>query len=235
MNREHKDPLAEIAELAEELCDPRQHTERVYGWTRQRNRKVVRLHTTVQPGLIVQLRDAVHEPATINEDHAPRGRAEPSRPPLQLEALARLMDIALYSNEWVHDARIEHRGGIERNIRALVGAAPRIDRSLQLGLLSDLRRWRGWAAVLSGWALPPLQPHVNCPNPDCAKLGTLRIILERKTATCCECKHIWDDRDGSIQLLARYIAQEQARPRLRVPIGSTVAGHGGWAGRRIGA
>lgn len=235
MNREHRDPLAEIAALAEELCDPRQHTERIFGWTRQRNRKVIRMHTTIQPGLVAQLRDAVHTPAAIDAaDQGPRGRSEGSRPPLQLEALARLIDITTGSNEWVHHTRLTHRGHIEPNIRALVGNAPRLDHDQQHNLLTDLRRWRGWAAVMSGWALPPYQPHVPCPNPECGKHG-LRIIAERQTATCSECRHIWDDTDGSIRMLARYIAAENARPRTRVPIRSTATGHGGWTARRIGA
>lgn len=233
MMREHKDPLVEIADLAEQLCDPRQHTERIWGWTKQRNKKVVRIHTTIQPGLIVQLRDAVHTP-TAEDEQTRHHRATLSRPPLQLEALARLIDIAVTSNEWVHHTRIVNRGGIEPNIRALVGNAPRLDRDLQHDLLSDLRRWRGWAAVMSGWALPPYQPHVPCPNPECGKHG-LRIIAERQTATCSECRHVWDDTDGSIRMLARYIAAENARPRIRVPVGSTSAGHGGWTTRRIGA
>lgn len=235
MNRERKDPLVEIADLAEELADPRQHTERIYGWTKQRNRKVVRLHTTIQPGLVTQLRDAVYTLFLTTDGQAPRGRATLSRPPLQLEALSRLMDIALDTNEWMHDTRLPNRGGIEPNIRALVGAAPRLDCDLQHNLLTDLRRWRGWAAVMSGWALPPYQPHVPCPNPECGKHGTLRIVAERQTATCSECKHIWDDTDGSIRMLARYIAAENARPRIKVPIGSTASGHGGWTARRIGA
>lgn len=233
MDRERKDPLVEIAELAEELCDPRQHTERIYGWTRQRNRKVIKLHKTIQPGLITQLRDAVHTPAGLADDQTQRSRATLSRPPLQLEALARLMDIALLSNEWIHHIRAVNRGPIESNIHALVGAAPGLDRDQQHQLLHDLRRWRGWAAVLSGWALPPFQPMVTCPNPECGKLGTLRIVAERQTATCGECRHIWDDTDGSIRMLARYIAAENSRPRVRVQVRSTAAGHGGWAGRRI--
>lgn len=233
MNRERKDPLVEIADLAEQLCDPRQHTERIWGWTKQRNRKVIKLHTTIQPGLVAQLRDAVHSPAAIGDEQPRHSRTALSRPPLQLEALARLIDITLDTNEWIHALRLPHRGHIEPNIHALVGAAPSLGSDNQHALLHDLRRWRGWAAVMSGWALPPYQPHVPCPNPECGKHG-LRIIVERQTATCSECKHIWDDTDGSIRMLARYIAAENARERAKVPIRSTVSGHGGWAERKIG-
>lgn len=231
MRPERKEPIIEIAELAEELCDPRSHTEPVYGWTKQRNKTLIRQHTTTQAGLIQQLRAAVRHPA-VHDEQAVRGRETPSRPPLQLEALARIMDITLLANEWLSTTRTVHRGDVESNIRALVGAAPRLDSDAQHRLLHDLRRWRGWAAVMTGWALPPYQPHVTCPRSECAQLGTLRIILERKTGLCVACQTVWDDRDGSINLLATYIASETAKPHVKVAIRSTVQGHGGWTERR---
>ncbi len=231
--RERPDPLVEIAVLAEELCDPREHVEQLWGWTKSRHRKVTGVHKTVQPGLVEQLRAAVHEPAGVLEEEGRRGRSNPSRPPLQLEALARLLDIGLFSNEWMSATRLEHRGGIEANIRALVGAVGGMDRDLQHHLLHDLRRWRGWAAVMSGWALPPYQPHVVCPRSECGQLGMIRIILERKTGLCVACQTVWDDRDGSINVLARHIEAETSKPHTKVPIRSTAQGHGGCAARRV--
>lgn len=231
--RERKDPLVEIAELAEELCDPRQHIERIYRWTASRNRKFVRQHITIQPGLLEQLGNAI-QAATVADDNG-RRTIPASRPPLLLEALARQIDISVAVNEWMARTVTTNRGTNESNIRALVGTAPRLDSTTQHTLLHDLRRWRSWAAVMSGWALPPYQPHVVCPMPDCGQLGTVRIVLERKTGLCVACGATWDERDGSINLLAAYIEAETSKPHERVPVGSTVLGHGGWSERRTGS
>lgn len=227
--KERKDPLVEIADLAEELTDPRQHTERVYEWSPSRNR-VSKPVVTVQAGLLEQLHEAIRHEAIADEQA--RHGVPASRPPLLLEALARWLDIVTGVNGWMSDAREEHRGSVFGNLRALVGVAARFGSDDRIRLLRDLRRWRTWAAVMSGWANPPLQPHVACPNPECGAIGSLRVIPERKSGLCVECKHTWDDRDGSINVLANYIKNETAKPRVKVPIRSSVQGHGGWAERR---
>ncbi len=228
--RERPDPLVEIAVLAEELCDPREHVERLYEWTKSRNRKIAKKVTSVQPGLLEQLRDAIRGATVIDE--VGRRSVPDSRPPLLLEALARHLEIVTGTNEWISHVRETHRGDLESNVRALVGAAASLDRAERFGLLRDLRRWRSWAAVMSGWANPALQPHVRCPNPDCATMGSLRVNPERKRGFCVECRQIWDDRDGSINVLAAYIKGENAKPRGKVPVRSTTQGNGGWADRR---
>ncbi len=227
--RERPDPLVEIAELAEELCDSRKHTERVYEWTRSRNR-VSRPVVTLQAGLLEQLHDAIHGDTATDEQG--RRTIPDSRPPLLLEALARWLDIVTAVNEWMSQAHEVHRSDAAANIRALVGAAAGFDLAERKRLLRDIRRWRTWAAVMSGWADPPLQPHVACPNPECAAIASLRIVPERKSGFCVECRHVWDDRDGSINVLANYIKSETAKPRAKVVIGSTAQGNGGWAERK---
>lgn len=228
--RERKDPLVEIAELAEELCDARQHTERIHEWTKARNRKLTKVYITVQAGLIEQLRDAITA-AVAPDDEGGRHGIPASRPPLLLEALARHIAISTAVNEWIHWLQLENRPTVEANIRALVGAAPTMDNLGRHAILADLRRWRTWAAVMSGWATAPLQPHVACPNPDCATMSSLRVYPDRKAGFCVACQHIWDDRDGTINLLARYIKTETARPHAKIPVGSQTTGHGGWAAR----
>lgn len=219
------DPLIHIAELAEELCDPRQHTERIFGW-RNRNRVLERIHITTQAGLLTQLRTAIQPAATTDET----GSAVPaSRPPLLIEALSRHLEIAMRTNRWIHHTRLPNRGQPEHNIRALVGAVHTLTSDEQHALRADLRQWRSWAAVLSGWANPPYCPHVPCPNPDCSKLGTLRIIIDRHKGMCSACGHIWDDQDGSINLLATYITEQTDRPHRRVPVRADAQGHGGWS------
>lgn len=225
-----KDPLVEIAELAEELCDPTEHVEQIYGWTKQRNRKLLRTHRTTQAGLLQQLRVAVAHGGHTEQEGIKT--VPSSKPPLLIEALGRMISIEISVNEWISGQRLVNRGRAEPNIRALVGAAGGFDEGIRRMLLSDLRRWRGWAAVMSGWALPPYSPDVKCPVSDCGERATIRIVLERKTGICMACETRWDDRDGSINVLARYIEAETAKDHERVPVGSTVQGHGGWSERR---
>jgi len=230
--RERKDPLVEMAELAEELCNPHQHLERIHDWTPGRKRKLTRVYATVQPGLIAQLREAVSTAMVLDEQG--RRTVPASKPPLLLEALNRHLTIATSTNRWIWDLQLVNRDTVEANIHGLVGAAPTLDPPLRFELLADLHRWRTWAAVLTGWAIPPLQPHVACPNPDCATMSSLRIDPERKTGFCATCGHMWDDRDGSINLLAAYIKRETEKPPRKVRVGSTVAGHGAWQTRAGG-
>lgn len=219
--------LTDIADLAEELCDPRQHTEYVYEWDRNRNRKPVPIRT-VQNGLLVQLRAAV-QPGRTGED----ARTVPrSRPPLLLEALDRHIAIATEVNEWLHMLKLENRPSIEQNIRALVGISAQLGHDGQHTLRSNLRAWRTWAAVMSGWELPPFTPFVACPKVSCGAKGRLRIDATRKTGYCAACDTIWDDTDGSIGVLAAYISAETEKPHVKVPIRSGILGHGGWAERR---
>lgn len=229
---EPKTVLAEIAELADELTDSQEHIELIYGWTQNRHRKLLRKHKYTRPGLLQELRDAIHTPTPADTDNTTTLRPIPgSKPPLLLEALARLIDIETSSNRWIWLAGIPNRGRAESNIRALVGAAANMISDQQHELLQDLRRWRAWAAVMSGWALPPYQPRINCPMPDCGQHSTIRIILERKTGLCVACQTIWTEWDGTINLLAAYIKTETDQPHHKIPIRSTVAGHGGWQTR----
>ncbi len=219
--------LVDIAELAEELCDARPHTEHVYDWDHNRNRKS-RPVVTVQEGLLAQLRKAIQPSQTGDE-----GRSVPrSRPPLLLEALDRHIAITTAVNEWIHDLRLENRTAVEANIRSLVGATSRLDYDGTHALRRDLRHWRTWAAVMSGWELPPFTPFVPCPKLNCGAKGRLRIDPTRKTGFCTNCKTVWDELDGSIGILATYISAETEKPHLRIPIRSGTEGHGGWAERR---
>jgi hypothetical protein len=223
--------LVDIAALAEELADPRQHTEPLPEWDTSRNRTVRKVYITTVPGLLEQLREAVYPGNTTQDGNGPRG-IPMSRPPLLIEALSRDVQIGLAISGWISNLGLENRFQREANVRALVGAAPHLEHDQLADLRTDLRRWRNWAAVLTGWALPPLTPHVPCPEIDCGTVGALRIILDRRSGYCSACSAVWDDRDSSINVLANYIQAETAKPRKRTRIGSTVNGHGGWAERR---
>lgn len=220
--------LNTIAELAEELCDARQYREPIYEWTAGRNRKLVRTVVTTQAGLIDQLRDSIQPTNTASDSARP---VPASRPPLQLEALDRLIAIEKAAHNWTWQLRLQPRLYLEGTIRHLVDGATRADDDNRIALLADMRRWRGWAAVMTGWASPPLTPYIRCANSTCGQLSTLRIMPERRTALCSACGHVWDDTDGTFAALGTYIVTQAdtAPPRLRIR--STTAGHGGWANR----
>lgn len=220
-------PLTLIAELAEELCDARQYREPIYEWV-GRNRKLTRVIITTQAGLIDQLRDSI-QPASSTTDTA---RPVPaSRPPLQLEALDRLIAIEKAAHNWTWQLRLQPRLYLEGTIRHLVDGAAKADDNTRHALAAEMRRWRGWAAVMTGWASPPLVPYIRCANTTCDQLATMRILPERRTATCAACGNVWDDTDGTFAALGTYIVTQAHTAPPRIRLHSTVAGHGGWANR----
>lgn len=211
-----------IADLAEELCDPRQHTEPIWGWDKNRHRKKIGEHKVVHPGLLVQLHDAIEPLLGGLDDGGSRGVPR-STPPLQLEALDRYIDIEISALTWVGHLGLTPRATPADNVRALVGAplAGWAD-----DVLADLRRWRSWAATMTGWQ-SMYTPRAACPVPDCGETGTLRVNLDRPSATCVACRSWWDEQ--TVGILAQHIAT--IAPTERVPIRSGRAGHGGWASR----
>jgi hypothetical protein len=217
------DLLIVITGLAEELVDARQHREPIYEWSPSRHRRKTGEHITVQPGLLAQLRDAIYEgPATaFNIGAQTSSTPAGSKPPLLLEALAHHIAITMAANRWIWELRITNLGAAEANIRTLVGAAATIDLDARRALASDMRRWRNWAAVSTGWANPPLTPRVPCPNPDCGQLSTLRILPEHRAAHCTRCGNVWDDTDNSIQALAEWVTHHTDNPMPRVRLTSS--------------
>lgn len=221
------DPLVTITTLAEELCDPRQHREPVYEWI-NRNRKLTRTIVTIQAGLLEQLRDAIYPAATIADNTSTRSIPK-SRPPLLIEALSHNIEITKGANRWTWRLGLTNRGAAEANIRTLVGAASHLDNDTRHELAHDLRRWRNWAAVMTGWATPPMTPRVPCPN--CSTLSSLRILPERRSALCSTCGNVWDDTDTTYTQLGQWIVKAADNPPPRLRITSSREGHGGWASR----
>ncbi|MGK5737262.1 DUF7341 domain-containing protein [Micromonospora sp. URMC 103] len=193
--------LTTITTLAEQLCDPRHHVERIPYWDTNRNRKYREWRTT-QPGLLAQLHEAAVEPADARNDPGPRS-VPGSRPPLALEALSTHMAITAYAAHWCWSLKIDQRDTVEANIRALVGKAPTLDDDALTALASEMRRWTHWAAVASRWVAPPFEPHVPCPA--CQAVGKLRVNLRAQIAHCRGCQNTWAADDGSIFHLGEYI------------------------------
>lgn len=194
--------LMQIMEIAEALCEPHTHTERIRDWDGNRNAKY-RTHTTTQPGLITQLEQSIAK--TVSTGEGSMGGAYGSRPPLALEALSRHLSITVAVMDWCAHLGIVVRATVESNIRALVGAAATLDPDDTRALLADLRRWRGWCAVLTDWEKTHVPHRVPCPVVDCGQPGTLRINLTTKNAMCKACGSTWTEQDGSLGILAEHI------------------------------
>jgi hypothetical protein len=193
--------LDQILAVADELTEPHLHREPYTTWV-NRNRKTS-YHETVQPGLLAQLYQSV-SPVSSNGE-APAGGVPGSRPPLAVEALSRHDEICMAVLRWCTSLRLDTRVSAESNIRGLVGAAGNLDQDTQAVLLAELRQWRRWAAVLTGWENLYRPARVPCPIVDCGKTNTLRINLTAQTALCQACSSTWSGDDGSIAVLADYI------------------------------
>lgn len=203
MNTDRATLLTQLADLADQLCDPRQHTERIRTWDHNRNDHW-RTHTTTQPGLLAQLHHAAIDPSNPDTGTHTRGALR-SRPPLALEALSRHAVITIAATRWAWSMRLPVRDTVESNIRALVGAAANLDPDDTQLLLSEMRQWQRWCAVLTGWETLYQPAHVTCPIEDCQTRNSLRINLTNTTAMCRACGAAWDGTDGSIAALADHI------------------------------
>lgn len=220
-------PILDITELAEALCDPRQHREPIYGWDNNRNRKRLGDHITTQEALLVQLHRAVVPLLTQAIDDGTSIGAAQSRPPLQLEALDRHNAITIGAANWCTRQGIRPRLTAIANIRQLVGHAPRLDADHQHLLRADLRRWRNWAATMAGWQSIH-RPRAACPVVDCGQRDSLRVNLTTETGLCVACGSTWDQ--TTIGLLAEHITtQRPTQPRTMIRSG--IQGNGGWATR----
>lgn len=196
------DLLLDIAEAADELTNPRQHTEILEAWDRNRNLKR-RRRTTTMPSLLTQLAQAIIPGEAYTEDDPTAASSFGPRPPARLDAIDRLLAITAASARWCASLHLRLRDQPERNIRALVGAAAVLDSDTMRTLRDDLHTWRTWAATVTGWQRPPDTPRAPCPL--CEHYSTLRVRLDRYTACCLHCGGAWDH--ANIGLLADYVRQ----------------------------
>lgn len=194
--------LSSIADAVDGLCNPILVREPIYDQIRG-HRKLVRLWTATVPSLITQLRAAAQPGVAYMEDEASEGHSTPrSIPPARLEAVSALLRIEAAVGVWCNRANLAWRDSLAGNLRALVAAPLHSDD--QAELLADLRRWHGWAAVLSGWQRAPWRPDAACPA--CDTRHSLRVHLANKRATCVECGAVWDE--WTIGVLADHVRQQ---------------------------
>lgn len=200
------DSLANVGDAADSLCNPiRVHIPIQY-WDDNRNKKV-RYHDHTAPSLLDQLHMARIPGLMYVEDDGSRVRSTPrSVPPARLEAINAYLAIEAGAATWVREVGLSLRDTPASNVRALVGAQAASDTMTMI--LSDLRRWYGWAATLSGWERAPWRPDAPCPL--CSTRGGLRIHLARRTATCTACGEVWTQ--DTIGILGAHIEAQAATP-----------------------
>jgi len=219
--------INDIVDLAEQLCDPHRHRESLWEWTPSRHRRKTGEHITTQPGLLIQLHQAVVPLLSQAADDAGGAFTARSRPPLQLEALDRHHAITIAAAGWVTGQGLRLKLTARDNIRTLVGHTGRLDTDHLHMLRADLRRWRNWAATMSGWETT-YRPRANCPIIECGAKNTLRVNLGSETGICAACGAAWDA--ATVGILANHISNEkpaQPAPEIR----SGIQGNGGWATR----
>lgn len=215
--------LLQIADVASELADPRQHREPRWRWSEARHKVPLPAHVTTQPGLLVQLHEAI-KPIMSSVDESGTRSVPKSSPPLQLDALNRWLEISTEAAWWCRLFGLDDRGDPILDVRTLVGAQHG-DRAADV--LTALRCWRSWAATMSGWQ-SIYTPHAACPVVECGRMGTLRINLHKVGGVCIACGAWWDE--TTITILAAHISNStDGHEPIRVRSGWS--GHGGWASR----
>lgn len=199
--------LDAIREVGDDLTEPHQHAETLEYWDRNRHRKT-RRRTVTMPGLLQQLAD-MYTHAAGEEDGA---RSVPdSKPPGHWDALSRHTAVTLGALGWVQRLRLDPRDTVESNIRALVGVSPTLDPDDARRLLKDMRRWKTWAEIITGWKTPPWTPVAPCPAAVAGEDGTtrscgkrsLRVNLTYATAYCPSCGTTWDA--IGLRTLGKYV------------------------------
>jgi hypothetical protein len=214
------DILAELRDISDVLTDPVQHREPIHGWDKNRNRKVIGHHVIVRPGLLAQVCELIH-PGTPPDSGDFVVRSIPgSRPPLRTDAASAYVQIVLAATRWSLSLRLEVRESAESTIRQLLGRIAAEDRDTQAALLSEMRSWRRMCELITGVREP--DPHLQVPCPRCGN-RSLRVNLAEASARCAyditvvgerrRCGAVWDEESGTIGVLARHIAEFQARAK----------------------
>lgn len=204
--------LDQITDVADALTEPHMNREPIAYWDHNRNRKI-RHHRVVLPGLLAQVYQAVI-PSSSSGD-GPAGGVPGSRPPLAVEALSIHDEICMAVLRWCTSLDLQPRVSAESNIRALVGAAGQLDDDTVAALLTELRQWRRWCAVFTGWERLYRPAGVPCPIVECGQVNTLRINLTASTAVCRACLATWSAEGeadaGAIGVLADWVRTRTGR------------------------
>lgn len=194
----------DIRDTADALTEPTIHREPIRDWDHNRNPRR-RYHQTIQPGLLTQLYQSVL-PTWSTPDDTPTSSSKPgSRPPLALEALSTHHEISWHVKTWCTTLGLPVNPTAESNIRRLAGKAMSFDEPAGRTLLADLRRWRRWCLVMTGWEKITTIRAVPCPLITCRQPGTLRVNLTTASALCRACGATWSHDDHSLNGLIDYV------------------------------
>lgn len=189
-----------LVEVQQDLTDSRMIVEMVGN--------PLRRHEIRVPGLIEQLYLAATDPSLHAEEGGTRMKPK-SKPPLAVEAMSRFQDIDRAARRWVKSVRVEEHADLGRCVRELVSAAAgqrgylAWDEDTIDALLVEMRQWRRWAAVLTGWESAPWRPYIKCPV--CEGVSTIWVNMAAGSAYCASCMFSWDD----ARELAREVAPAQ--------------------------
>jgi Zn ribbon nucleic-acid-binding protein len=167
--------MAELAALVDELCDTHLHHEVVWDDNGHRRKRMRRVYTTTQDGLLAQLREIGHEGLNVGGSSAGAGGKPGSKPPGLFEAMSRHVYIAGTVASWCRVQGVALRMSVEDNIRGLVGAASSMDDNTLGRFVREVRYWRGQAATATGWVAQPFHPWISCPT--CGRQSTLSISM----------------------------------------------------------
>lgn len=208
------DPRVDLADAVTALVDPIRHAETYQlrsAYPDGRAVQEIRIWRTVHPSLLDQLAAAIEPSGNVAEGGG--NRIPDSRPPAALDPIYVLTVIERESTDWLRYLGIANRGELAANLRALIGGT-----DTPQDLANAARSWVSQARIATGWDKPAYQPPAPCPIVGCGARHGLRVNLEAKTARCVECKTIWKDTDGTLQILAEhvrwYTETEKAKTRV---------------------
>lgn len=209
------DPVVQAADNVRLLTQSFTHSESYPVWDHKKKaaRKRWRVHRTVQPPLLAQLKaraNAAYRAEAPEESGAGGHGVAGSRPAADLAAIAALVLIEQSLSRWLArmGSDVRPSGNLAQDMRALVGALPNRSAHTQRAVADSFTRWVALAETVTGWRTPAWKPDVRCPH--CADLPGedrgLRIQLDMRTARCLSCKRTWDP--VTIRLLARQITDD---------------------------
>jgi hypothetical protein len=201
--RERRDPLLDIQDAADTLCNPRPHAEPRYEWDANRHRRPLDPHRTVVPGLVQQLRDLA-EPGVDGEAGSGGGLESC---PVAIDAVSLLQSIEFGAAWRCQRQGLKRRADAEAHIRALVGVADQLDYDERQDLRRELRSWQHQAEVLAGWKTPARELLAPCMA--CDARGSLLARADGSAAWCTACGERWDE--ATVGVLARHVASYRAR------------------------
>lgn len=199
--------LLDLADAVDELTKPRENRE-PFSRIDDHGTLIRGHHKTHVPPLLEQLQEAL-EPGGTGDSGT---RTVPgSRPSARLEAVDTYMWIEQAVYIWVKTyAEARRWDTLTDKLRALLGAATRIEPDELHELAREARRWVTAARVCTGWEVPAMTPANTCPL--CGARGSLRIRVgdginsASAHALCVGCRETWDD--SNIGLLASHIRDE---------------------------